>query len=190
MALAFEAGAYEDVKKLNGQLNVTEGLLDKVTAGLDKQAAAAEKAREGQVKAQEDAYGAASPQAKAILENEKRARETGDQAFQKTADQFRASASASDLAQVQAVTDAYGKAPELSDVEKNKKAFDDYWKQQGIAEATGQAQSQIPNAPITNPPPNEDMYPTPITKGGATGFTEMQSTLNQILTLIKQVWGY
>ncbi len=69
-----------------------------------------EQERAAREKQQESAYGAASPQAKAILENEKRARETGDQAFQKTADQFRESATPADLAQVQAVTDAYGKA--------------------------------------------------------------------------------
>ncbi len=62
-------------------------------------------------KQQEAAFGAASPQAKAILANEKRARETGDQAFQKTADQLRKSATPADLAQVQAVADTYGKAP-------------------------------------------------------------------------------
>ncbi len=68
-------------------------------------------------KQQEEAYGKASPQAKAILENEKRAKEAraaGDEKsaeqFQKTADQLRKSATPADLAAVQAVTDTYGKA--------------------------------------------------------------------------------
>ncbi len=70
-----------------------------------------EQERRKKEQAQDAAYSSASPQAKAILENEKRARETGDQAFQKTADQLRKSATPSDLAQVQAVADTYRKAP-------------------------------------------------------------------------------
>ncbi len=115
----------EEWKKLNKEIAFNQSLLDKVTASIERQAAAEEKARQQQEKKQEEAFGAASPQAKAILENEKRARETGDQAFQKTADQLRKSATPADLAAVQAVTDAYGKAPELSDIEKNKKAFEE-----------------------------------------------------------------
>ncbi len=98
--------------------------LAKLRQEREKLAALEEQERQKQSQAQDQAYGAASPQAKAILENEKRARETGDEAFQKTADQLRKSASPADLAQVQAVIDSYGKpAPILSDVERNLKAF-------------------------------------------------------------------
>ncbi len=69
-------------------------------------------------KQQEAAYGAASPQAKLILENEKRARAAtaaGDtksaEQYQRAADQLRKSALPSDLAGVQAVADTYAKAP-------------------------------------------------------------------------------
>ncbi len=71
-----------------------------------------------QQKEQETAYDKASPQARAILENEKRAREArekGDEKsadqFQKTADQFRESALPSDLKSLQDVIDTYGKTP-------------------------------------------------------------------------------
>jgi hypothetical protein len=84
--------------------------LAKLRQEREKLAALEEQERQKQAQVQDAAYGAASPQAKAILENEKRARETGDQAFQKTADQLRASATPADLAQVQAVADSYGKA--------------------------------------------------------------------------------
>ncbi len=77
-----------------------------------------EQERQAREKQQEDAYGAASPQAKAILANEKASREAkarGDEKsaeqFQKSADQLRASATGADLAGVQAVSDTYGKAP-------------------------------------------------------------------------------
>lgn len=178
----------EEWKKLNKEIAFNQSLLDKVTDSIERQAAAEEKARQKQVESQEKAYGAASPQAKLILENEKRAREAearGDQIgagqYQKTADQLRASATAADLAGVQAVSDAYGKAPELSDIEKNKKAFEDYWNQPGMSDATGQAQKQIPNAPLTNPPPNEDMIATPI--------KDMHSTLLELLMFMKSIWG-
>ncbi len=172
MQIAFESGAYEDVKKLNGELGFTKGLLDRVNAGLERQAAASEKARQKQVQAQEDAYGSASPQAKAILENEKRARETGDQAFQKTADQFRKSATPADLAAVQSVTDAYGKptrpgreagvgeSQDLVDgMERNRIAAE---KQNKLTDQAQDQQQEPPTAPLTNPPPKEDMIAKPI----------------------------
>ncbi len=182
---AFETGAYDDAKKYIAQLRVVESQLDRVTAAIQRQAAAAAQAAQQQ---QESAYGAASPQAKAILANEKAAREaraSGDEKsadqFQKSADQFRKSASPADLAAVQAVTDAYGKAPELSDIEKNKKAFDDYWNQPGMSEVTGQAQSQQQSEPLRNPAPNEDMIATPI--------KEMHGTIQELLTAFRQAWG-
>ncbi len=118
LQIAFETGAYEDAKRYVAQLRLVESQLDRITAATQRQAQAAAQAAQQQ---QEKAYGGASPQAKAILANEKAAREAraaGDEKsadqFQKSADQFRASASESDLANVQAVTDAYGKAAEAS----------------------------------------------------------------------------
>ncbi len=180
MQIAFGLGEYEDVKRIAASLGVVESQVNRVTAAMRQQSAEAERDRQKQAEAQDKAYGAASPQAKAILENEKRARETGDQAFQKTADQFRKSASPSDLAALQAVTDAYGKAPELSDIEKNKKAFDDYWNQPGMREATGQMDRPAPPRPLANPPQNEDMIAKPASKDN--------ETLIQILNLMKATW--
>jgi hypothetical protein len=85
MKLAFEAGEYEDVKKLAGALGVVESQLDRVTNSIDKQKAAAdrlaaanEKAAEKEASAQrqfgQSAFESASPQAKAILRNEEAAR--------------------------------------------------------------------------------------------------------------------
>ncbi len=168
---AFETGAYEDAKKYIAQLRVVESQLDRVTAAIQRQAAAAAQAAQEQ---QEKAYGAASPQAKAILANEKAAQEarargdanSADQ-FQKTADQFRKSASPADLASLQSVTDSYGKAPrpgraaesgesqELVDqMERNRIAAE---KQNDLLD---QSQSET-QQPLTNPPPKEDMAATP-----------------------------
>ncbi len=168
--LAFKSGAYEDTKAYIAQLRVVEAQLDRVTAAIKRQAAEAERARQENVKQQEEAYGAASPQAKAILENEKRARETGDQAFQKTADQFRKSATPADLAAVQAVTDSYGKAPRpgreagvgesqdlVDEMERNRIATE----QQNKLVDQAQEQQQTATPPLLNPPPNEDMTAGP-----------------------------
>ncbi len=158
----------EEWKKINSEINKNQALLKGVEEALKRQNdAKAKAAQQAAEEAQSIAYGAATPQAKAILENEKAARqyrEAGDanaaDRLQKTADQFRKSATPADLASLQAVTDAYGKAPELSDIERNKKAFDDYWKQPGMDQATGQAQEPF-SVPVTNPPTKEDMTPTP-----------------------------
>ncbi len=169
---AFETGAYEDAKKYIAQLRSVESQLDRVTSAIKRQSAEAERSRQENVQKQEETYGAASPQAKAILENEKRARETGDQAFQKTADRLRASATPADLAAVQAVTDSYGKAPRpgrAAEVGESQDLVDEMERQRIAAEKqnklTDQAQDQQqepPPAPLTNPAPKEDMIANPI----------------------------
>ncbi len=186
MNIAFGLGEYEDVKRIAAALGVTESQLHRVTAALKQQNDEADKSGPKQLAAQEKAYGAASPQAKAILENEKAARAAraaGDERsadqFQKSADQYRASANAADLASVKAVTDSYAKAaPPLSDIERNQKAFDDYWKQPGMREVTGQMDRPIP---LTNPPPNEEMIAKPVSE-------DTKETLIQILNLMKATW--
>ncbi len=186
MNIAFGLNEYEDVKKIAAALGVVESQLNRVTSALQRQAEEANKSGPKQLAEQAKAYGEASPQAKAILENEKRAREAraaGDEKsadqFQKSADQYRKSASAADLKSVQAVTDTYAKAaPPLSDIEKNKKAFDDYWNQPGMREVTGQMQ---PPVPLRNPAPNEEMTATPVSGAANT-------TLEQILALMKATW--
>ncbi len=186
MQIAFGLGEYEDVKRIAAALGVVESQLNRVTAAQKQQAAEADKSGPKQLAEQEKAYGAATSQAKAILENEKRARDAkaaGDEKsadqFQKSADLFRKSASPSDLASVQNVTDTYAKAvAPLSDIERNKKAFDDYWSQPGMREVTGQMERP---SPLTNPPPNEDMIAKPISDAA-------HKTLEQILTLMKATW--
>ncbi len=168
---AFETGAYEDAKKYVAQLRVVESQLDRVTAAIQRQAAAAAAAAQQQ---QEKAYGEASPQAKAILANEKAAREAraaGDEKsadqFQKSADQFRQSASPSDLAAVQAVTDSYGKPARpgrLADVGESQDLVDQMERNRIAAEEQNKLLDQSqPEAqqPLGNPPPNEGMTATP-----------------------------
>ncbi len=193
---AFETGAYEDAKKYIAQLRVVESQLDRVTSAIQRQAAEAAKAAQEQ---QEKAYGAASPQAKAILENEKRARETGDQAFQKTADQLRKSATPADLAAVQAVTDSYGKAPRpgraaeagesqdlVDEMERNRIAAE----RQNDLTDKAQEQREPPPTPLTNPPPKEDMIAKPI-EGKTIGSqgSEIIKAITQLETTFLRFWG-
>ncbi len=191
MNLAFGAGEYEDVKRIAAALGVVESQLNRVTAATQKQAAEAGKEREKQQKAQQEAYGAASPQAQAILTNEQRAaklRESGDQrvqadaaAYEKTAEALKRGATPAQLAQYEQLKKMKEGAPsELSDIEKNKKAYDEYWNQPGIRDATGQMQ---PAATLRNPPPNEDMIAKPVTS------EKQNQTLEEILSYMKGVWG-
>jgi hypothetical protein len=102
MKLAFETGAYDDAKKLNGELKVTEQQLKHVTEELKKQKEAAEKAAEA---AERDANAflksavqTASPQTQAVLKNEEAARQAAEAGrdrdaalYQKSADQLKKS---------------------------------------------------------------------------------------------------
>ncbi len=168
---AFETGAYDDAKKYIAQLRVVESQLDRVTAAIQRQAAAAAAAAQQQ---QESAYGAASPQAKLILENEKRAREAkaaGDEKsadqYQRAADQLRKSASPADLSGVQAVTDAYGKPARpgrLAGVGESQDLVDEMERNRIAAEEQNKLLDQSQpetQQPVRNPAPNEDMTATP-----------------------------
>ena len=115
MKLAFETGDYEAVKKYAAALGVAESQLDRVTSSMDKQAAAAdrlakakEKALEQELSAQrqfnQEALGASSPQAQAILRNEEAARRAEAQGgsgalFQRTADTLRKTATPDQLSE-------------------------------------------------------------------------------------------
>ncbi len=192
MNIAFGLNEYEDVKKIAGALGIVESQLNRVTSALQRQSEEANKSGPKQLAEQAKAYGEASPQAKAILENEKRAREAraaGDEKsadqFQKSADQYRKSASAADLKSVQAVTDTYAKAaPPLSDIEKNKKAFDDYWNQPGMREVTGQMDS-IPTPQQAKEQEKRDKM-TPVSKDDAHSIIK---AIEEVGRIISRAWG-
>jgi hypothetical protein len=109
MHLAFEAGDYESAKRYAAQLRVVESQIDQVTSAIERKrqkteqaAAEAEKAAERERKAQESfmegAVAGSSAQTKGVLMNEQAARKARDagrdrdaDAFQKTAEQMKAS---------------------------------------------------------------------------------------------------
>ncbi len=157
-----------------------------------------EKERQVREKQQEAAYGAASPQAKAILENEKRARETGDSAFQKTADQLRKSANPADLAAVQAVSDTYGKAARpgrAAGVGESQDLVDEQERQRIAAENAQKATPQ-PGGETGSGGPSligaaaERARRQGIEQTGKDSKDASAEKLDLILTWMKQVWGY
>jgi len=107
---AFETGAYEDAKRYASQLAVVESQLNRVTNAIERQSAAEQKSATDRAKAlekklsddrefNEQAYGSASPQAKAILRNEEAFRRTQDPAFQRAAEAIRRGATPDQLAE-------------------------------------------------------------------------------------------
>lgn len=140
-----------------------------------------EKERQVKEKQQEAAYGAASPQAKAILENEKRAREAraaGDEKsadqFQKTADQLRKSATSADLSAVQAVIDTYGKTPRpgrAAGVGESQEKVDEIERNRLRDEQIRKDEAQIPDLAETN---------KFIKQAGGKPITQAQDTSNKL----------
>ncbi len=145
-----------------------------------------EQERQAKEKQQEAAYGAASPQAKSIIANEKAAREAkarGDEKsaeqFQKSADQLRASASGSDLAGVQAVSDTYGKASRpgrASGVGESQDLVDEQERQRLAAENAQKPTSQSSGETGTGGP-------------SMTGQAALEKRLDDLIELQRQQIG-
>ena len=125
----------EQLRSLTQTQREQEAATRAAAAAQEKAAREAGRAAETARKAQEDAYDSASPQAKAILRNEKAARDAqarGDEIsadqFQKSADQLKQSASEADLKSYQDVIKAYGGAQRpktiADQIEENRKAFE------------------------------------------------------------------
>jgi hypothetical protein len=139
-----------------------------------------------QKKQQDAAYGAASPQAKAILANEKAARDAkarGDEKsaeqFQKSADQLRASATGADLSGVQTVSDTYGKAPRpgrTAGVGESQDLVDQIERQRIAAENAQKPTAQPSGEQGTGGP-------------SQTGQTAVATKLEEVKTLLKEQIG-
>ncbi len=116
--IAFESGDYEGVKKLVAALGVVESQFNRVTAAIDNQAAAKKRAAQSELEKRvpglkpEDAVKEADAQTQAILKNEQaaaKARAEGNEKdadmFQRSADQYKASATPKQLADLQRIHD-------------------------------------------------------------------------------------
>ncbi len=116
--LAFESGNYEDVKKLQSDLNIVDAQLKRVTDSLAKQKAEAQKAAQSELEKRvpglkpEDQVKEADAQTQRILQNEQaaaKARAEGNdkdaEMFQRSADQYKASATPKQLADLQRIHD-------------------------------------------------------------------------------------
>jgi DNA polymerase III delta prime subunit len=102
LKLAFEAGEYEDAKKLIAALRVTEAQVDRVTSAIERKAAAskrageeAERAADKEARSQESflkgAVTSTGPQVQAALRNEEAARRAAAAGDEVSAEQFRRS---------------------------------------------------------------------------------------------------
>lgn len=93
MRLAFEAGEYEDAKKIVSQLKLVESEIDRVTSALERQKAAADKAAEKNRQEADsfmvNAVKNASLQVQRTLQQEEAARRTGDEAYLRSAEAFK-----------------------------------------------------------------------------------------------------
>jgi len=122
---AFGAGRYEDVKKYAAQLGVVESQLRGVTSQLNQQAAAAERSRQATQSelekrvpglAGQQPIQQADAQTQRILQNEQAAaqaraegRDKDAEMFQKSADQYKASATPQQLEDLQRIHDLQDK---------------------------------------------------------------------------------
>ncbi len=120
--LAFEAGQYEDVKKLTTDLNIVESQLKRVSDGLTRQREQAQKAAQSELEKRapglkpDDQIKEADAQTQRILQNEQaaaKARAEGNEKdaemFQRSADQYKASATPKQLADLQRIHDLQNK---------------------------------------------------------------------------------
>ncbi len=118
IALAFEAGQYEDVKKLTSDLGIVESQLNKVTVALQRQADAKQKAAQSELEKRvpglkpDDQVKEADAQTQRILQNEQAAakaraegRDQEAEQFQRSADQYKASATPKQLEDLKRIHD-------------------------------------------------------------------------------------
>ncbi len=116
--IAFKSGDYEGVKKLVAALGVVESQFNRVTTAIDNQAAAKKRAAQSELDKRvpglkpDDQVKESDAQTQAILKNEQaaaKARAEGNERdadlFQKSADQYKASATPKQLADLQRIHD-------------------------------------------------------------------------------------
>ncbi len=191
MQIAFGAGQYDDVKRIASQLGVVESQVNRVTNAIDRENAAEQKAATDREKAlekrlsddrkfQEDAYGSASPQAKAILRNEEAFRRTQDPAFQRAAEAIRRGATADQLAEA----DQLGKASNPPEPRPGRAA--------GVGESqelVDQLERQRIAAENAQRPTNEPGGETGTGGPGMTGNAAIAKRLDDLLELQRQQLG-
>ncbi len=116
--IAFESGNYEDVKKLQSDLNVVDSQLKRVTDSLAKQKAEAQKVAQSELEKRvpglkpDDQVKEADAQTQRILQNEQAAakarsegRDKDADMFQRSADQYKASATPKQLEDLKRIHD-------------------------------------------------------------------------------------
>lgn len=122
MSGLLDAGEFEDWKKLNAELGVSQHQLDGVTSALQRQDAAAKKAAQTELEKRVPGLGAkpeiqeADAQTQRILQNEQAAataraegRDKDAEMFEKSAEQYKSSATPKQLADLQRIHDLQDK---------------------------------------------------------------------------------